>query len=316
MCRRLTAVLVVILAVVFGHMAPVGALSKTPTYPGDFPDPAMMVVGGSYWAYSTGSAGRNLQVMQSADLQTWPTTPTDPLPLLPSWATVGSTWAPSVVPQGDRYRMYYTVRETSSARQCVSVASASTPGGPFTDISSGPLVCQLNHLGSIDPSVLTSGTNRYLLWKSDDNAAGGQTHLWAQQLSDDGLSLTGTLARLLDQTEAWQRPAIEGPDMIAVGTTFYLFYGAGDWASSGAGIGYAICSSPLGPCINQSTRQPWLDSRPRALGPSGPSTFTDLTGMTRLAYHAWTNGVVGYPDGTRALFVDQLSFKNGRPVLS
>src|SRR6478672_13131765 len=147
MCRRLTAVLVVILAVVFGHMAPVGALSKTPAYPGDFPDPAMMVVGGSYWAYSTGSAGRNLQVMQSADLQTWPTTPTDPLPLLPSWATVGSTWAPSVVPQGDRYRMYYTVRETSSARQCVSVASASTPGGPFTDISSGPLVCQLNHLG-------------------------------------------------------------------------------------------------------------------------------------------------------------------------
>src|SRR5450631_2301894 len=56
---------------------PVGALSTSPAYPGDFPDPFVLPVGGTYWAYATGSAGRNLQVMSSTDLRTW-TQPTDP----------------------------------------------------------------------------------------------------------------------------------------------------------------------------------------------------------------------------------------------
>jgi hypothetical protein len=131
------------------------------------------------------------------------------------------------------------------------------------------------------------------------------------------LGLVGSPARLLDQTQAWQRPAIEGPDMIAVGKNYYLFYGAADWNSPTAGIGYAVCNGPLGPCFNQSVRGPWLGSRTGALGPSGPSVFTDLNGVTRLAYHAWTNGTVGYDKGgVRALFIDQVIFKKNGPVLS
>lgn len=38
---------------------------EAPVYAGDFPDPSFLLVGGVYWAYSTGSAGRNLQVMSS-----------------------------------------------------------------------------------------------------------------------------------------------------------------------------------------------------------------------------------------------------------
>jgi len=59
-----------------------GAVSVGPVYPGDFPDPSVMVVGGRYWAYSTGSGGRNLQVMSSTDMSTW-TAPVDPLPCCP-----------------------------------------------------------------------------------------------------------------------------------------------------------------------------------------------------------------------------------------
>jgi hypothetical protein len=162
---------------------------------------------------------------------------------------------------------------------------------------------------------MANGT-RYLLWKSDDNAVGAQTHLWGQQLSADGLTLVGTPTRLLDQTRSWQAPAIEGPSMIANGGSYVLFYGAGPWDSSQASIGWARCTSPLGPCTNQSVFGPWLASQPGAQGPSGPATFTDSAGATRFAFHAWTRAV-GYPaDGVRSLFIGQLTFSNGRPVLS
>jgi len=122
-------------------------VSTVPAYPGDFPDPFVLVVGTTYWAYSTGSAGRNLQVMSSSDLKKW-TAPADPLPVLPAWAQPGFTWAPGVVRPGGTYLMYYTVRDAASGRQCITVASSIGPGGPFADTSSGPLVCQLTNPGT------------------------------------------------------------------------------------------------------------------------------------------------------------------------
>ena len=175
-------------------------------------------------------------------------------------------------------------------------------------------MCQLSNQGSIDPSPLVTATGTYLLWKSDDNASGAPTHLWSQQLSADDRSLVGNRALLLSQDRSWQAPVIEGPSMVAVDRYYYLFYGAGDWNSSNAAIGYAMCTSPLGPCNNRSTSGPWLASRDGAVGPSGPTVFSDVSGSTRLAYHAWT-GAVGYPSGMRSLWIDALRFQGNRPVL-
>jgi beta-xylosidase len=307
------AVLVVVLAVLLAA-APAGAVSTEPAYPGDFPDPFVLVSGGGYWAYSTGSAGRNLQAMSSSDLRTW-TAPVDPLPVLPSWARPGWTWAPGVLPIGGVFRMYYTVRDGASGRQCISVATAASPAGPFTDASTGPLVCQLTNGGSIDPSPFVGPSGVYLHWKSDDNALGRPTYLWAQQLSTDGLSLVGTRALLLRQDRSWQAPVIEGPSMYASGGLHYLFYGAGDWSSANASIGYAWCTSPLGPCANMSASGPWMASHGQAIGPSGPALFRDAVGSPRIAYHAW-NGTPGYQNGSvRSLWVDALRFSWGRPVV-
>jgi hypothetical protein len=56
--------------------------------------------------------------------------------------------------------------------------------------------------------------------------------------------------------------------------TFHLFYGSGDWSSAAAGIGYATCTSPLGPCTNRSGARPWLATHGAAAGPSGPALLT------------------------------------------
>ena len=138
-------------------MAPAAAQSSAATtlaYDGDFPDPFVMVDRGRYYAYSTQirSSGRwtNVPVMSSTDLESWSSI-RDALPRLPGWARSGNTWAPAVVKRNGRYLLYYTTTERASRRQCISVATATKPAGPFRDSSSEPLVCQRSQGGSIDP---------------------------------------------------------------------------------------------------------------------------------------------------------------------
>jgi hypothetical protein len=292
--------------------------SDAPAYPGDFPDPFVLTPAasgtGSYWAYSTGSGGRDLQVMSSPDLTTWSAV-CDPLPRLPRWARPGYTWSPAVVAQGGSFRMYYTVRDAASDRQCISVAGAAAPAGPFTDSSSGPLVCQLTHGGSIDPDVFVAPDGAtYLLWKSDNNALGHATSLWAAQLDVTGSAFVGGPVRLLTHEAPWQAPVMEGPSMVAAGGRYYLFYGANRWNSDRAAIGYAVCDGPLGPCSDASLAGPWMGSHGAVVGPSGPAVFTDATG-THLAYHAWTGAVRYARGGVRSLWIDDLTFASGVPTL-
>jgi beta-xylosidase len=114
----------------------------------------LFVTGGRYYAYSTqiwsGDRWTNVPVMSSTNLATWSTIK-DALPILPGWAKPGNTWAPGVLRRSGRYLLYYTTTQAASGRQCISVATASTPAGPFRDRSKGPLVCQLSQGGSIDP---------------------------------------------------------------------------------------------------------------------------------------------------------------------
>jgi hypothetical protein len=327
---RLLAAAVLTLAVALpGAITPVRA-SVSPrlaasapvlSYDGDFPDPHVLVVGGVYYAYSTNVAGVNVPVMSSTDLTSWTST-TDALPPLPAWASAGRTWAPTVLARSATFVLYYTVTQTSTGRQCISVATAAAPTGPFTDTSSGPLVCQLDRGGSIDPYVFTDPQgSSYLLWKSDDNALGRRTSLWGRRLAGSGVGFApwSSPVRLLTQSAAWQAPAIEGPALVKSGNSYFLFYGANSWDSSSSAIGYATCWGPLGPCVDRSTSAPWFATNANGtapLGPQGPTIFTDRTGHLRMGFAGW-KGAVGYAQGgVRALWTAPLSFVNGRPVLN
>lgn len=318
MLRWLAAVAVVAsgLAMVGAAAGPAAAATTQPAYASDFPDPFVLRVGSGYFAYSTGSAGRNLQVISSSNLTSWGP-PRDPLPVLPAWSSAGNTWAPGVLHRSGEYVMYYTVRDTAYGRQCISVAVSTGARGPYTDRSTGPLICQLADGGSIDPvPFVNSNGIPYLVWKSDDNALGLPTKLWAQQLTSNGLGLTGPAVQLLTEDAAsWQAPSLEGPAMVLSGGVYYVFYGAGNWDSAAAAIGYGTCSSPLGPCVDHSQAGPWLASHGNALGPSGPTVFVTTTGATDIAYHAWTGGVGYNNGGVRSLWIDGLTFVNGKPVI-
>jgi beta-xylosidase len=308
---------------VLASPGPAGAVTRTfqsPVYAGDFPDASVLLAGGVYWAYATGSAGRNLQAMSSPDLQSW-TGPVDPLPQLPTWAIAGYTWAPGVIQIGGRYIMYYTVRDAELGKQCISVATSATPAGPFVDTSAGPLICQTADGGSIDanPYLDPVSGNRYLIWKSDDNSIGQRTHLWAQQLAPTGLSFApgSTPSLLLTESATWQYPTVEGPTMIRHGGRYYLFYGANNYDTASSAIGYATSSSLLGAYTNRSRAGPWLGTSGNAQGPQGPMIFTDASGATRMAFAAWY-GLVGYENGgVRSLWTGVLGFtRTGTPTLN
>ena len=288
--------------------------ASAPALAADFPDPDVLRVGATWWGYATGTGFAHLQVRSSPDLSSW-SAPADALPLLPGWASPGYSWAPAVTASGSGYLMYYSVRDARNGRQCLSVATSTTPAGPFSDVSVVPLTCQTGSGGSIDPQPFTApdGT-RYLLWKSEDNALGLASRIGVQRLSPDGLSLLGDRPRLLTATFAWQAGVIEGPSMIAIGRRFYLFYGANRWNTARAGIGYAVCDTPVGPCADGSRDRPWLASTPGAIGPSGPDAFIGPDGRAWIAYHAWS-GEPGATGDARQLWIEPLAVVNGVPLV-
>jgi hypothetical protein len=282
-------------------------------YPFDFPDPYVLNVDGTYYAFSTNSVQGNIQVLQSTNLTQW-TTIGDALPSLPSWAYPGSTWAPSVLQVGSVFLMYYSTIDLAADQECISVAFAFQPQGPYIDPSKTPFVCQSSLGGSIDPSPFVDQSgNIFLVWKSQ-GTADIRPAIWSQPLLPGGTALSNNApTQVLATDEPWQRGNIEGPDMIYSGGEYLLFYSASAYTSSSYAIGYATCSGPLGPCTNRSTT-PLLASQPGMSGPGGPSVFSDAQGNLWMAFHAWLPGLVGYPH-SRALFLRPLAVQNGIPTI-
>ena len=77
------------------------ATYQNPVYPFDFPDPFVLRVDDSYYAFATDVGDVHIPVVRSEDLATWQWVG-DALPELPAWArqTSGLTWAPGVLARG------------------------------------------------------------------------------------------------------------------------------------------------------------------------------------------------------------------------
>ncbi|GEM_PF-534151 len=279
-----------------------------PVYPFDFPDPDVILVGATYYGYGTNSAEGNIQIISSTDLVHWSPVG-NALPNVPSWASPGATWAPSVADFGGRYLLYYAVHAGSG--ECISVAGSASPRGPFDDSSPGPIVCQPTLGGSIDPSPYFDGAgNPYLTWKS--NAGSGQPEtIWAQPLAPSGTSTApgSSPSALLQPTQGWEGSVVEAPDMWDDAGTYFLFYSGNKWDSSSYAEGVALCDGPMGPC-HKPLDQPIYASQSNLVSPGGGSVFIDTHGNPWIAFHAYLPGAVDYPNA-RLLFLRRVVLTGG-----
>ena len=255
----------------------------------------------------------NIQIIDSSDLTHWAVVG-NALPNLPSWATPGLTWAPSVAYIGGTYDLFYAADPVGSSTDCISVATASQPQGPFTDTSSAPLECQAALGGSIDPSAFVdAGGAPYLEWKS---GGPGTSRIWSQPLAPSGTSFAPgtTPTLLLTPDQPWEAGTVEAPDLVEAGGHYDLFFSGNDWNTAGYAVGVARCAGPLGPCADTSPN-PILSSGAGLAGPGGESVFADTSGSFWIAFHAWIPGAVGFPN-SRDLYVRRLDLSAGVPAVA
>jgi beta-xylosidase len=292
-----------------------------PVLPLNFPDPHVIEVDGTYYAYATQGMGFKIQMSTSTDMVTW-ARPREALPRLPLWSP-GDVWAPEVAETSAGFVMYYTLRASGVRRpdgassQCISYAIAEDPAGPFVDPNEQPFVCQPDLGGSIDAHhfVDQDGTP-YLVWKNDGNCCAMSTRMWIQQLSEDGTELLGEPVDMgVRNDRPWEAHVIEAPTVLLDDGTYYLFYSANDYNSEHYAVGYATSDSVTGP-YTEADENPILTTQEPAAGPGGQAIISDADGDLWVYYHAWDAGRIGdHRGGARSMWLDPLVFENGRPVI-
>ena len=276
-----------------------------PVLSANFPDPFILPQGGAFLAYATNAerGQANVQMARSTDLVHWEQIRDgarlhDAMPVLPLWAREGWTWAPEVLRNGDHYLLYFTAKERRSGLQCVGVASATDPLGPFTSNAAEPLVCQRALGGTIDPNAFRDADGQlYLYFKNDGNNPDFRlpTDIFAQRLAPDGLSLVGSPTALLRNDAPWEAHVIESPTMVRHGESYVLFFSANhfgwepDQRLSPYAMGYATCRGPIGPCTD-APENPILhsfnDRQAGCLSGPGHQAVFEARGRQFIVFHA------------------------------
>jgi Glycosyl hydrolases family 43 len=313
-------------------------LPAAPAYGGDAGDSNIVQSGGVYYAFSTGTAlGNHIQALVDTSgspasgwrSYTGQSFGSSGLPATPGWQTANTQTSPGVFNFGGHWVMFYDAAQAGHASDtgadCLSVATAaslSPTNAAFTDTSSGPLICQSNLGGAIDPSPFIDPVNGtpWLVWKSNDGGSSQPARIWSEELNSSG---TGFLAGstptqiFFNNTAAYPWEAtVEDPSMLFVGGQFYLLFSGGIYTSSSYAEGVAACASPVSTCV-QSDPNPIISSYGGVAGPGGGSWFVDAAGQNWISYGGWTPGCTNYScGGARRLFVTPALFSSlNQPVV-
>ncbi|MCU1458133.1 MAG: glycoside hydrolase, partial [Actinomycetia bacterium] len=299
----------------------------------DAPDPDVVRFGSTYYAYTTGTTwGNHVGVLTSTSPNGgWRTltngsTGSSAFPSIPagasiqSWQVNNTQHAPGVFFWGGQYVMYYAAQTVSGhgGHYCLSVATASSPAGPFTDRSNGPWLCMDAQGGAIDPSPFVDPAGHaWLYFKTYDdiNQSSQPSQVFAVPLSADGLGYGAPVSVLNQSSLSSPFETVENPQMVGGNGTFVLLYSRGQWNSSNYRMGYASCSGPTGPC-GEGQPASILSSYGNVRGPGGGTAFDDGQGGWWLAYQGWqgASGCTTY-SGTscaRQLFVAPMQLNAGQ----
>ena len=216
----------------------------------------------------------------------------------------------------DGFLLYYTARDRASGKQCVGVAFSPRPEGSFTDSRGAPLVCQAKLGGTIDPSPFRDGDRLYLLFKNDGNCCGLTAWLWVQEMTSDGQGLVGDPVKLASNDRPWEGRVVEAPTLVKHEDRYYLFYSANNYSGPEYAVGYALCESVSGPC-QDAPENPILKSNrnnPAITGP-GHQTLLRVEDHWWIIFHAWEPGARGIKTSRRQLWIEPLTWRDGKPVV-
>ncbi|KAI9734892.1 MAG: hypothetical protein M1834_001972 [Cirrosporium novae-zelandiae] len=243
-----------------------------PVIPPHFADPSIILVDGTYYAFSSGSGSINVPAATSTDFYTWTVlNDTDLLPSLPSWASDnGQVWAPDVAQLSDStFILYFSATYASNgSHHCLGAATSTSILGPYTPVSdTTPFACPLSQGGAIDANLYydTPTQSTYVTYKIDGNSIGHggncnngiepivSTPIMLQQVSTtDGHTKIGTATQILDRSDA-DGPLVEAPALMRTGSgTYVLFFSSNCYSGSLYDLSYATADAVTGPYTKSS----------------------------------------------------------------
>jgi beta-xylosidase len=219
--------------------------------------------------------------------------------------------------------MYYVGLSSRLNRNCIGVAAAVAPGGPYADLgplgpsnAAGiPIGCGDDAgMGNIDPSPFTDAKGQAYLYVSTDKACAGgtctlQPTVSVIPLSADRLQASGLRTPLFSGSAGtWEGagltvPVVEGPSAVLHGGTYYVLYSGGSYTGA-YGMGYATAPTPTGP-FTKAPANPILAQTATVYSPGGGDlVVTGPHGGTWMAYH----GRAGSTSAIRTLRIDPFSW--------
>lgn len=280
----------------------VPTVEPPPTNPidADGPDPDVLAANGSYWMFTTTADHLRVPVRGATRTGRW-SAPTEALPERAAWARANDVWAPGVIQVGGRYVMWFGAPTVpnDSVSQCIGVAVADAPGGPYTPVGDKPVICGKGG-PTIDPFPWRAPDGRlYIAWTQYRYKTGEPTQILASRLNASGTATVGEPRVLLTDPQGWEAIILENPALFAQSDgTVRLLYSGNFFTGADYATGTATCKGPLGPCVRDTPGKPWLASTGEWKGPGGMSVFRGPHDQVWVTFHAW-GSVVGYGKGGR-----------------
>ena len=295
------------------------APTPSPAYDDEGPDPDLVRFGNTWYGYTTGTTwGNRIGVLVTSDPNAgWHTASgrafgSTALPSAPAWQVANTQWAPGVFYYGGHFVLFYAAQVRANGKRCLSVASGDSPTGPFVDRTSGPIICQTDIGGSIDPQpFIDADGSAWLYWKNNDGSSPAVSKVWASPLGTDGMTPIAAAREVMAKNRErypWQT-TVDNPQMVLANGVYYLFHTGGDFEGNGSyTTGYAVCAGPLGPCT--TAKDPILGSYGNVAGPGGGTVAGDGAGHWWISYHAWSSACTSYScGGKRRFYVAPLTFR-------
>jgi beta-xylosidase len=282
-----------------------------PSIPQDFPDPTVVSVGGTYYAYSTasryGAKIFHVPVQRSTSLTGNWSHPRDAMPELPAWAekTIAgeaSVWAPAITARDGGYLLYFAARSTSQHTQCIGVARAWVPEGPFYSIGSQPLVCRSEDVYAVDPKPFTDIDGTHYLFYSASRQ--GNATIWLQQLNANGTRTVGDRRAVIRADRSDEDHVVEAPAIIRHGGKYVLFYSGNAYNSGRYFVNYAVADALCDEFVKHQGELLNKHTLNDAYQNPGGEDVLHTHGRDFLIFHAYTSAT------RRSMFVVRLTWNN------
>lgn len=266
-----------------------------------YADPTIILHDGEYYAAGTRHGSpEGFIVMRSDDLLEWtPITP-DTLPnLTPDRGNIFGNhgfWAPQFVVTDSCVYMFYTADEQ------IAFAKADSIGGLYT--GSGAAIDDSEK--NIDPFLFTDTDGRHYLYHVRFDHG---NWLWVGEFDfNTGSFVEGTLQPVFRNDQQWEHtlaydsaPIMEGPTVVKLDDTYYIFYSANHFMSPDYAVGYATAPSPLGPWTKNPANPIIHRNIVGENGSGHGDLFADKDGNLRYIYHVHNNDSLANPRRSRII---------------